>query len=237
MDAVAVELHREVGPVVHDEGDVALLADRPQRVGGADDGVVGDVLQAQLEGRDVAAVERGAQFVGKDRRMLHALRRDEIEPAMRRRASLFRCHSSFLFRARLCGTTANGSQPRTQCCPSRCALNHICELKNRPRLRPRCRPHVAPCERGLTCSSFAAATARSPRPTWMNNFPDRSGCRSTAVRCSSSLLRRPGVPRCDVEERDVGTRARRKRPATSPRRARQSSGDCARVTSCPDRCR
>jgi hypothetical protein len=153
---------------------------------------------------------------------------------MRRRASLFRCHSSFLFRARLCGTTANGSQPRTQCCPSRCALNHICELKNRPRLRPRCRPHVAPCERGLTCSSFAAATARSPRPTWMNNFPDRSGCRSTAVRCSSSLLRRPGVPRCDVEERDVGTSARRKRPATSPRRARQSSGDCVRATSCPE---
>jgi hypothetical protein len=131
---------------------------------------------------------------------------------MRRRASLFRCHSCFLFRARLCGTTAIGSQPRTQCCPSRCALNHICELKNRPRLRPRCRPHVAPCERGLTCSSFAAATARSPRPTWMNNFPDRSGCRSTAVRCSSSLLRRLGVPRCDVEERDVGTRARQKGP-------------------------
>jgi hypothetical protein len=124
---------------------------------------------------------------------------------MRRRGSLFRCHSSFLFRVRLCGTTANGSQPRTQCCPSRCALNHICGLKNRPRLRPRCRPHVAPCERGLTCSSFAAATARSPRPTWMNNLPDRSGCQSTAVRCSSSLLRRPGVPRRDVEERDVGT--------------------------------
>jgi hypothetical protein len=88
-------------------------------------------------------------------------------------------------------------------------------------------------KRGLTCSSFAAATARSPRPTWMNNFPDRSGCRSTAVRCSSSLLRRPGVPRCDVEERDVGTRARRKRPATSPRRVRQSCGDCDRVTSRP----
>ena len=76
MHAVAIELHREVGPVVHDEGDVALLADRPQRVGGAGDGVVGDVLQPQLEGRDVAAVEGGAQVVGEDRRM--SMRSGEI---------------------------------------------------------------------------------------------------------------------------------------------------------------
>ncbi len=79
MDAVAVELHGEVGPVVHDEGDAALLADRPQRVGGADDRLVGHVLQPQLEGRDVAAVEGGAQFVGEDRGMLDAGRGDEIE--------------------------------------------------------------------------------------------------------------------------------------------------------------
>ena len=83
MHAVAVELHREVGPVVHDEGDVALLADRPQRVGGARDRGVVDVLQAQLEGRDVAAVEGGAQLVGEDRRMLDALGRDEIEAGRR----------------------------------------------------------------------------------------------------------------------------------------------------------
>jgi integrase len=67
-------------------------------------------------------------------------------------------------------------------------------------------------KRGLTCSSFAAAAARSPQPTWMNNLPGRSGCRSTAVRCSSSSLRRLAVARCAVEERDVGTRARRKGP-------------------------
>ena len=79
MHAVAIELHREVGPVVHEEGDAALLADRPQRVGGAGDRGVVDVLQAKLEGRDVAAVERGAQLVGEDRRMLDALGRDEIE--------------------------------------------------------------------------------------------------------------------------------------------------------------
>ena len=73
MHAVAIELHREVGPVVHDEGDVALLADRAQRVGGARDRGVVDVLQAELEGRDIAAVERRAQLVGEDRRMLDAL--------------------------------------------------------------------------------------------------------------------------------------------------------------------
>ena len=58
MHAVAVELHREVGPVVHEEGHAALLADRPQGVGGAGDGGVVDALQAQLEGRDIAAVQR-----------------------------------------------------------------------------------------------------------------------------------------------------------------------------------
>ena len=55
MHAVAVELHREVGPVVHEEGDAALLADRAQGVGGAGDGGVVDALQTQLEGRDIAA--------------------------------------------------------------------------------------------------------------------------------------------------------------------------------------
>ncbi len=79
MHAVAIELHREIGPVVHEEGDAALLADRAQRVGGAGDRRIIDVLQAELEGRDIAAVERGAQLVGEDRRMLDALGRDEIE--------------------------------------------------------------------------------------------------------------------------------------------------------------
>ena len=79
MHAVAIELHREVGAIIHDEGDTALLADRPQRIGGPDDRLVGDVLQPQLEGRDVAAVEGGAKVVGKDRRMLDAGGRDQIE--------------------------------------------------------------------------------------------------------------------------------------------------------------
>jgi len=34
MHAIAIELHGEVRPIVQDEGDAALLADRAQRVGG-----------------------------------------------------------------------------------------------------------------------------------------------------------------------------------------------------------
>ena len=79
MHAVAVEFHRQVWPVVHDQRRVALLADRPQRVGDAGDLVVGNVLQPELESRNVAAVEGGTQFVGEDRRMLDAGGRDEIE--------------------------------------------------------------------------------------------------------------------------------------------------------------
>ena len=81
MHAVAVELHGEVGPVVHDEGHAALLADRPQGVGGARDGGVVHAFQAQLEGRDIAAVQRRPEFVSEDRRMLEAFGRDEIEAA------------------------------------------------------------------------------------------------------------------------------------------------------------
>src|SRR5229473_599391 len=91
MHAVAVELNREVGPVVHDEGDAALLADRPQGVGGARDGGVVDALQAQLEGRDIAAVQRQPELVGEDRWMLEAFGRNEVEAAVLR--GRHACHS------------------------------------------------------------------------------------------------------------------------------------------------
>ena len=58
MDAVAAGGEREVGPVVHDEGDVARLRDRPQHVGGAADRVVVDILEAKLHAGDVAGIER-----------------------------------------------------------------------------------------------------------------------------------------------------------------------------------
>jgi hypothetical protein len=82
MHAVAVELYRQVGPVVHEEGHAALLADRAQGVGGARDGGVVYALQPQLKGCDIAAVQRRPEFVGEDRRMLEVFGRDEIEAAV-----------------------------------------------------------------------------------------------------------------------------------------------------------
>ena len=68
MDAVAAQLGGEIGPVVHQEGDVARLRDRHQDFGGAADVVVRDVLQPQLQPGDVAGLERARQRVGKTAR-------------------------------------------------------------------------------------------------------------------------------------------------------------------------
>jgi hypothetical protein len=81
MHAVAIERHGEVGPVVHDEGHAALLAERPQGVGSARDGRIVHALQAQLEGRDIAAIQRRPEFVSENRRMIEAFRRDQVEAA------------------------------------------------------------------------------------------------------------------------------------------------------------
>ena len=61
MHAVAAGRERQIGPVVHQEGDAARLRDRPQHVGGAADRVVVDVLQPQLHAGDVAGIERRGQ--------------------------------------------------------------------------------------------------------------------------------------------------------------------------------
>ncbi len=78
MDAVAIELGGEIGPVVHDKGDAALLDDRLQpRRRGADRLVV-DILEAELHRRHVAAGERRFQ----QRRELVRIerrRRDQVE--------------------------------------------------------------------------------------------------------------------------------------------------------------
>jgi hypothetical protein len=91
MHAVAVELCCELGPVVHEEGHAALLADRAQGVGGARDGSVVHALQAQLEGRDIAAVQRRPELVGEDRRILEAFGRNEVEAAVL--SGRHACHS------------------------------------------------------------------------------------------------------------------------------------------------
>jgi hypothetical protein len=48
MHAVAPRRQREVGTVVHEESDAALLRDGPERVGGAADRVVVGLLEAKL---------------------------------------------------------------------------------------------------------------------------------------------------------------------------------------------
>ena len=61
MNAVAAQFRGEVGPVVENEGRACRLHDRAQQIGGAADGVVIDILQAQLKAGDIAAVQRFAQ--------------------------------------------------------------------------------------------------------------------------------------------------------------------------------
>ena len=58
MHAVAAQFGGQVGPVVEDEGGAMRLHDGAQAIDGAADLVVADMLQAQLERGDVAAVQR-----------------------------------------------------------------------------------------------------------------------------------------------------------------------------------
>ena len=55
MHAVTAQFCGQVGTVVQDEGGVMGLHRRAQRVGGAADFIVADILQAQLEAGDIAA--------------------------------------------------------------------------------------------------------------------------------------------------------------------------------------
>ena len=64
MHAVAAQFGGEIGPVVEDEGDAGRLRDGHQGFDGAADFVVADVFQAQLQRRDIAALERAFQHAG-----------------------------------------------------------------------------------------------------------------------------------------------------------------------------
>ena len=79
MHAVGAAGDGDVGPVVDDEGRVALLADRPEHVAGAPQRIVVDVLEPELDARDVVGVERLREHVA-ERRRIELRRRDEIEP-------------------------------------------------------------------------------------------------------------------------------------------------------------
>jgi hypothetical protein len=78
MHAVAPRRQREVGTVVHEESDAALLRDGPERVGGAADRVVVGLLEAKLDRGDVAGIERARELSCEVCRG-EARRRDEIE--------------------------------------------------------------------------------------------------------------------------------------------------------------
>ena len=84
MHPVAIQLGGEIRTVVHDEGDAALLRDRLQNASGAADRAVLDVLQAQLQARNIAAGERLFEVLGKNVGVERG-RRDQIEPGRRPR--------------------------------------------------------------------------------------------------------------------------------------------------------
>jgi hypothetical protein len=80
MDAIAAGLGGKVRAVVHQDGDVALLGDRPQDLGGAANFIVGGVFKPQLQAGDVARVERCGKGIA-ERRRIERRRRDQVKPA------------------------------------------------------------------------------------------------------------------------------------------------------------
>jgi hypothetical protein len=82
MDAVAIELAGEIGPVVHDEGDSARLRDRLQDAGCRPDRRIVAVFEAQLQAGDVAAGERLFELAGEAVGFKRG-RRYQIEPRRR----------------------------------------------------------------------------------------------------------------------------------------------------------
>src|ERR1019366_10413817 len=80
MHAVAAQLGGEVGAVIEDEGGAMRLHQRAQHIRGAADLVVAGLLEAQLEGGDVAARQRAFQHTGEILRR-DARRRNQIKAA------------------------------------------------------------------------------------------------------------------------------------------------------------
>ena len=79
MDAVAAGREREIGPVIHEEGDAAALRDGTEQLRRAANRVVVDILQAKLQAADIAGVERLFETLGESGRV-ERRRGDEIEP-------------------------------------------------------------------------------------------------------------------------------------------------------------
>ena len=88
------KLGGEIGAIVHNECDVAVLRDRLQDSRGTADRVIVDVLQAQLQARNVAAFKCGFELLGKALRVERG-RRDQIEPRRRPRLVILQRAQSF----------------------------------------------------------------------------------------------------------------------------------------------
>ena len=85
MDAVGAGGERQIRPVVEDEGDVGARANGEQARGGTKDDFVGDALEAELQARHVARLERRRQRALECDR-LEGGRGHEIKPAGRKLA-------------------------------------------------------------------------------------------------------------------------------------------------------
>src|SRR5579883_137978 len=85
MDAVAAGGEREIGPIIHEEGDVALLGNRPQRIGRTTNRIVIGALETKLDARDVSRIKRLRKSV-REGRGLEGRRCDEIKAGLRHAA-------------------------------------------------------------------------------------------------------------------------------------------------------
>tara|TARA_B100000676_G_C17935429_1_gene763284 strand:- start:669 stop:965 length:297 start_codon:yes stop_codon:yes gene_type:complete len=83
MHAVASQLRGEIGAIVHNEGDIAVLGHPAQDFGRPSNTVVGYVFQPKLDAGHVSAVERRGERVRKRCRTarVECRRRDQIELA------------------------------------------------------------------------------------------------------------------------------------------------------------
>jgi hypothetical protein len=93
MHPVAIEFGGEIGAVVHDEGDAAGLRDRLQDTGGAPDDIVVDLLEAQLQARNIAAGERLLEVLGET---VGVERRGRYQVEPRRRPRIIGANGSVL---------------------------------------------------------------------------------------------------------------------------------------------
>ena len=81
MNAVATQFSREVRSVVQEQGDAIRPADRAHCTNHRADDLIRRILQANLQGRDIAALHRAGQLRGEGGGIADDVRGDQIETA------------------------------------------------------------------------------------------------------------------------------------------------------------